>query len=161
MITRRFALLAGAAATALAAAGPVLAGGVGVTLNADESGLMLKGYDPVAYFTEDAAVKGSDAFSAQHEGVTYHFASAGNRDAFLAEPAKYAPAFGGYCAMGTAMGLKLDTDPELFRVVEGTLYLNVAKPAQDRWLEDVPGNIAKANAKWQEIQDIPASELQP
>ena len=160
-LTRR-ATLALTFAAGLAAAAPLtaLAGsGAPVDKNANADGVMLHGYDPVAYFTRDAAVEGDAAITASHDGVTYQFASVEHRDMFVADPAKYAPAYGGHCAMGAAMGLKLDVNPELFRVVDDTLYLNVHEQAQKRWLSDVPGHITKADANWAEIRDTPAAEL--
>lgn len=125
--------------------------------NVDRDGIGLKGYDPVAYFTEGAPVKGKPAFAATHDGVTYRFASAEHRQQFQAEPAKYLPQYGGYCAMGVAMGKKLPIDAEAFRVVDGKLYLNVNKSVQRDWLKDVPGNIAKADAAWPALKSTPAS----
>jgi len=161
MITRRNTILAATAALGLALAGAASAGpGKGHALNADENGVMLQGYDPVAYIQEESAVKGSDDIIAQHQGVTYHFASSENRDTFEANPAAYVPAYGGYCAMGTAMGLKLDVKPELFRVVDDRLYLNTAEGAQKKWLSDTSAHIRKADEKWAEIRDIPADQLE-
>jgi YHS domain-containing protein len=93
-------------------------------------------------------VKGSAAFSATHDGATYHFASAANRDAFLAEPARFAPAYGGFCAMGAALGKKLDIDPTQFKVVDGRLYLNVNADVFKRWAQDIPTNIGNADQNW-------------
>jgi YHS domain-containing protein len=135
------------------------AGSENHALNADENGVMLHGYDPVAYFTQDDAVKGDPAITAEHDGVTYHFSSHETRDMFEAEPAKYVPAFGGFCAMGTAMGVKIDTNPELFRVVDNRLFLNVAEAPQQKWLSDVAGHIEQADEKWTEIRDLPAADL--
>jgi len=159
-MTRRTALTLAAAGLIAAGSSPVLAGSANHALNANENGVMLHGYDPVAYFTQDAAVEGDASISAEHEGVTYHFSSNETRDMFMAEPAKYVPAYGGYCAMGTAMGMKLDTNPELFRVVDDKLYLNVAEGPQKKWLSDIPTHIARANETWPEIRNIPAAELQ-
>lgn len=108
-------------------------------VNVDTAGIALQGYDPVAYFTDGKPTKGQPEYSAQHAGATYHFASAAHRDAFLQEPAKYAPAFGGFCAMGVVMEKKLDGDPSLWRIVDGKLYLNVNEAASKRWQEDIPG----------------------
>lgn len=72
--------------------------------NVDSSGLALKGYDPVAYFSEKKPVQGKPEFTTQHEGATYRFASAANRDAFAAAPAKYSPQYGGYCAASRCAG---------------------------------------------------------
>lgn len=162
MMNRRQTLFATVAAMGMGMgmAVPAMAGpDTSAALNTDENGVMLKGHDPVAYFTEGAPVKGSAEFTATHEGATYHFASVENRDMFTAEPAKFAPAFGGYCAMGAAMGMKLDTKPELFEIVDGTLYVNSAEGAHKRWLTDTSGFIEKANANWAEIREVPAEKL--
>lgn len=130
-----------------------------VALNVDQNGVMLKGYDPVAYFTDGKALKGSEQFSAEYEGARYNFASAAHKDLFLKDPAKYMPAYGGFCAMGAVFDKKLDGDPTLWRIVDGRLYVNVNADAAKKWVEDVPGNIAKANIAWPKIKDVPAKEL--
>lgn len=127
-------------------------------VNVDASGLALKGHDPVAYFSVAKPTPGLAQFSAQHQGATYRFASAANRDAFVADPAKYAPAYGGFCAMGVALEKKLDVDPQAWRVVDGRLYLNVNKDVQKRWLDDVPGNLTTAEKNWPHLKDrVPKS----
>jgi YHS domain-containing protein len=128
-------------------------------VNVDAGGVAIRGYDPVAYFTLGKPAVGDKQYSATFGGARYLFTSAANRDKFLADPARYSPVFGGFCAMGVALGKKLDGDPTLWRVVDGKLYLNVAKPAQTRWLEDIPGNLAKANATWPNIQDKAPTDL--
>lgn len=125
----------------------------GSAVNVDTAGLALRGYDPVAYFTEGAPVRGNPALSATHDGATYHFASAAHRDTFLAAPALYAPQYGGYCAFGTAKGGKFDGDPNLWRVVDGKLYVNVNPDAQRLWEADVPGFIEQADATWPDIKN--------
>lgn len=115
-------------------------------------GVALHGYDAVAYQTEQRPVQGSAAYTAIHEGVTYRFASAANRDRFAAAPATYAPAYGGYCAFGVAAGGKYDIDPAAFSVVNGTLYLNKNRSVQRTWREDVPGNIKKADRNWPTVR---------
>ena len=128
------------------------------SVNVDANGLALKGHDPVAYFNASAPTLGKPQFTAEYQGATYRFASASNRDAFVASPARYAPAFGGFCAMGIALEKKLDVDPQAWRVVDGTLYLNVNKDVQKRWLDDVPGNLAAARKNWPRLKDrIPKS----
>lgn len=128
-------------------------------INVDAAGVAIHGYDPVAYFTVGKPTPGNAQFTAKHDGATYRFATAANRDAFLKEPAKYAPAFGGFCAMGAVLEKKLDGDPKLWRIVDGKLYLNVGEPAQKRWLEDVPGNIKKAETNWPRIKDKAPKDL--
>lgn len=121
-------------------------------LNVDTQGVAVKGHDVVAYFTDGAPVAGKAEFAAQHDGATYHFATAAHRDAFKANPARYVPQFGGFCAMGVALEKKLDGDPTAWRIVDDKLYLNVNKGVQQKWLEDVPGNLKKANANWPQIK---------
>lgn len=117
------------------------------TVNEDH-GVAIKGYDPVAYFTDNRPVKGSKAHRFAYQGVTYEFASAAHRKAFAADPEKYAPQFGGFCAYGTAVGHKADIDPAAFSIVEGRLYLNYSMKVRDIWKQDKPGYIHKADAAW-------------
>jgi YHS domain-containing protein len=128
-------------------------GAAPIDQNADANDVALHGRDPVAYFKAGTAMRGKSDITAVHDGVIYRFASATNRDAFRQDPARYVPQFGGFCAMGTAMGLKLDVDPQAWRVVDDKLYLNLNKDVQKKWLSDVPGNLSQANAKWPEIKD--------
>lgn len=113
-----------------------------------DGGVAIKGHDPVAYFTQNAAVAGDAAFTASHDGATYRFASAANRDAFAANPGKYAPQYGGYCAYAVANGYTAPIDPEAFTIVDDKLYLNFSKGVRRRWERDIPGNISKADANW-------------
>ena len=128
-------------------------------LNVDAKGVALKGHDPVAYFTAGAPTPGRPEFTATHDGASYHFASAANRDAFKANPAKYAPQYGGFCAMGVALDKKLDGDPTAWRVVDNRLYLNVNKDVQKKWLEDVPAHLKKAEATWPQIRSKAPKDL--
>lgn len=112
----------------------------------------------MSYF-KGQPVEGDKRFAATHDGATYYFANAENLKAFQANPAKYAPQFGGYCAMGAALGKKLDVDPSQYKVVDGKLYLNVNADVFKKWSEDVPGNIVKANANWPAIKDKAANSL--
>ena len=121
-------------------------------LNVDAKGVAVQGYDVVAYQTVGAPTKGNASFMAKHEGATYHFSSAAHRDLFTANPAKYAPSFGGFCAMGVALEKKLDGDPTAWKVVDGQLHLNVNKDVQKKWMEDVPGNVKKAVMTWPSIK---------
>jgi hypothetical protein len=113
--------------------------------------LAVDGYDPVAYFTEGKPVEGKKEFSTDWNGAKWRFASAANRDLFVAEPAKYAPQYGGYCAWAVANNYTADTDPEAWAVVDGKLYLNYDKKVQEKWRQDVPGNIAKADQNWPKL----------
>lgn len=112
----------------------------------------VSGHDPVAYFTKSAPTLGDPALTYVYHGATYRFATAANRDAFIANPAKYAPQFGGYCAWAASQGRLSGPDPKIWRIVDGKLYLNCSKDAETKWLADVPGNIAKAVEFW-ELQD--------
>lgn len=133
-------LFAGWMLTALAwAAGPV---------NTDQNGVALKGHDPVAYFTENRPVKGQAEWTATVGGVTYLFASAQNRASFLAEPQRYQPQYGGYCAYGVAQGYKPDIDPIAFQVMDGKLFLNLSPAVLRRWQLDIPGHIRSADENW-------------
>ena len=117
-----------------------------------EDGLAIRGYDPVAYFDEGAPVEGSAEFETEHDGTTYRFSSAENLAAFEADPERYAPQYGGYCAYAVAFGSKAPTDPEAWKVVDGKLYMNLSKRIQSRWEEDIPGFIEKADANWPELR---------
>ena len=83
-----------------------------------------------------------------------------NKEKFLADPAKFVPAYGGYCAFGTAMGFKFDGDPEQWRIVDGELFLNISADIQERWLTDIPGYVAQADENWPEIANVPPADLQ-
>ncbi len=111
-------------------------------------GVAVDGSDVVAYFTEGAPVEGSPEFSHDWNGVTWHFASAANRDTFAADPAKYAPQYGGYCAWAVSEGYTASTTPEAWKIVDGKLYLNYSRRIQRRWEKDIPARIAAADANW-------------
>ncbi len=135
-------------------------GAAPIDQNADANDVALHGYDPVAYFKTGAPTLGKADITIVRDGVIYRFASAANRDAFQQEPARYIPQYGGFCAMGTAMGLKLDVDPQAWRIVNNKLYLNLNKDVQKKWLSDVPGHISQTNRKWTEIKDKDPKSLQ-
>ena len=113
----------------------------------------IKGYDPVAYFKAGKAVKGDKENSFQWRGANWHFASRENRDAFAASPEQYAPQYGGYCAWAMASGRKAHTDPEVWKIVNGKLYLNCSREAFRKWEADIPGNILKADEYWRKLAD--------
>ena len=114
----------------------------------EESGIAISGADPVAYFTESAYVPGSDEFTQEWQGVTWKFASAENRDAFVADPDAYAPQYGGFCAYAVSQGYTAKIEPDAWRIVDGKLYLNFDQKIQKRWEKDIPGHIASANQNW-------------
>jgi YHS domain-containing protein len=115
------------------------------------NGVAIQGYDVVAYFTDNRAVPGQAQFSHTWSGVRWQFASASHRDAFAADPERYAPAFGGYCAYGVSRGYAVDIDPEAFAVADETLYLNYSKRVQVTWNQDRAGYIEKARALWPRV----------
>lgn len=113
-----------------------------------DRGLAIRGHDAVAYFTAGRPVRGSAAFAHDWNGATWRFASAANRDRFAAEPARYAPAFGGFCAYAVSEGYTAPTDPNAWRIVDGRLFLNYDRGVQRRWEQDIPGRIARGDANW-------------
>lgn len=112
----------------------------------------LDGYDPVAYFTDGKPVKGTAALTADYKGEKYQFATAQNRDAFVAAPEKYLPQYGGYCAWAVAQNQLAPGDPKVFKVVDGKLYLNVNRDVANRWEKDIPGFIRAADANWPKLK---------
>ena len=119
----------------------------------------MSGYDPVSYFTEGKPQRGSGYHVADYKGVTYAFASEDHKDMFEANPQKYAPAYGGWCAYGVAVGKKFVTDPEVWKIVKGKLYLNLDRDIQSKWNKDIPGYIKTADKNWMEIRDKAPSDL--
>lgn len=159
----RFALTLAAAATALTFATQAFAGDQYV----DETGFAASGYDVVAYFdlaqnplgqTQTAAVPGKAAITAEYNGATFAFSSDANRAAFVADPAQYAPQYDGHCAYGVAKGGKVPGNPNLWRIVDGKLYLNITKNVVGFWEEDIPGNINLAETNWVSIEPTPGSD---
>lgn len=130
----------------------------GVDTGTDTNDVILAGHDAVAYFTEGRPVPGSAEYTATYQGAIYRFASAENRDRFRADPAKYAPVYGGYCALGTSFGKKFQVDGKAFEIVDGKLYVNKNLQVYQTWKKDIPGNIVKADRHWPKIKDhSPAS----
>ncbi|WP_395344658.1 YHS domain-containing (seleno)protein [Ningiella sp. W23] len=128
-------------------------------VNVDESGVAIKGYDPVAYFTVSEPTKGSQQYSAKHNGATYYFASEENQSLFESAPDNYAPQYGGYCAFGVTQEKKYDVDPTAWAVVDGKLYLNLNAGAQRVWDKDRTGNIETGNDIWLDIENKSIAEL--
>ena len=116
-----------------------------------KDGVAVGGTDVVAYFTEAKPVEGSQEFSAEQDGATWLFSSAANRDAFVADPQTYLPAFGGYCAFAVSRGYTAPTIPEAWTIYEDRLYLNANLRARELWLQDIPGNIALGQANWPSV----------
>ena len=113
----------------------------------------VSGYDTVAYHTERKPVKGSKRYQTEYMGAVWRFSSQEHLDAFTAEPEKYAPQYGGYCAYAMAQGETASSDPEAWSMVDGKLYLNYSKKVRTRWLQDTAGYIKAADAKWPKLRD--------
>jgi len=124
-----------------------------------ESTTGVLGYDLVSYHTEGKPVRGDGNNLVVIDDVTYLFANEANKKAFEANPTKYLPAYGGYCAYGASVGKKFVGDPEAWKIVNGTLYLNLDKNIQKIWFEDIPGNIVKADQHWPNIKDKAPADL--
>jgi YHS domain-containing protein len=113
----------------------------------------IKGYDAVAYFQAAKALKGNESFKFQWHGRTWYFLTKENRDMFAAGPEKYAPQYEGYCAWAMTEGRKAQTDPEVWKIVGGKLYLNCSRSAYEKWSRDISGNIEKADKNWLKFID--------
>jgi YHS domain-containing protein len=111
-------------------------------------GFALKGYDAVAYFTTGEPTPGVDEYTHRWKGVTYRFASAENRDRFRADPERYVPQYGGYCAYAMSIDRIADIDPSRWAIVDGKLYLNNNRLSQALWSVDKRGRIASGDRNW-------------
>ncbi len=152
-IDRRAALLLiGAAFAGARAVAPAWAATPGI---ANEDGLAIKGYDPVAYWTEGRPLKGDLLVTYRWGGVEWRFSSSANRDLFIQNPEKFLPQFGGYCSYGMSLGRPLQPDPTQWRIVQDKLYLHNNANALQRWVQDIPGMIAKANDNWPKVKAAP------
>ncbi len=114
-------------------------------------GAAIRGIDPVAYFDLNGPVQGNAAHSFSWKGADWHFSSAENKALFAADPASYAPQYGGYCAYAVSKGGTASTDPTAWTVHENKLYLNYPPTVLDLWRRDIPGNISKANNNWPDV----------
>jgi YHS domain-containing protein len=109
--------------------------------------LAVGGYDVVSYFSGTPA-QGLAAFPATYKGARFLFASEANRSKFLANPAAFAPQYGGYCAWAVSQGYTAPGNPKNYKVVDGKLYLNFNDDIQKRWEKNIPGFIADADKNW-------------
>jgi YHS domain-containing protein len=119
-------------------------------LNLDSHGVILKGYDPVAYFTQKKAVKGTPKYETNYQGATYYFSSAANLATFKRNPSKYAPQYGGFCANGMKDRHADDIDPTVFFIIKGKLYVCASPEAEKEFRSNAPQNIKKADQNWDE-----------
>lgn len=157
---KRFALAAGFALLASTAA---FAGDQYI----DGTGFAVSGYDVVAYWDLDqapvgasqpAAVPGRADITAEYNGATFAFSSEENRDKFNADPAKFVPQYDGHCAYGVAKGGKVPGNPNLWRIIDDKLYLNITKNVVSFWEEDIPGNLELSEGNWVSLDPQAASD---
>jgi len=125
----------------------------GQALNLDKNGVAIQGHDPVAFFTEKKPVKGKPALSSKSGGGTYHFSSEANKKAFDAEPTKYIPQFGGFCAYGVSKGDKVKIEVDAFQIVDGRLLLQYDKKVRETFNKDQKALLKKADANWPTVKD--------
>jgi len=127
--------------------------------NIKNSVVGIGGYDPVSYHLAKRPQRGTGNFAVMHAGVNYLFASEKNMNLFKENPEKYLPAYGGYCAFGVAVGKKFISDPEVWDIIDGRLYLNLDNRIKGMWVKDISGFIKKADANWQKIKDLKPEKL--
>lgn len=120
--------------------------------NTDLDGVVIHGYDLVAYFEEERPVEGSPEYEFEYDGVTVRFASERNRETFAADPEAYLPEFGGYCSLGVGNGYKDGMHPEAFDILDGNLYFNLTPSIHDGWLRNYEERIETAEENWPEIK---------
>lgn len=116
-------------------------------------GAAIHGYDAVAYFTDSKPVKGDKKFSLSWNNATWYFASQQHLDLFKANPVKYAPQYGGYCAYGLSENHKASTKPEAWSIINGKLYLNYNLDVKADWQKNTTERINKADIYWPAIKD--------
>jgi len=151
-ITKLFstiALSAALLATQAFAGSPMI--NSGASTEGGGEGLAISGYDAVAYFTESMPVEGNAEFSLEHEGAMWQFASMENLEMFKADPASYAPQYGGYCAYAIAKGKTKSIDPAAWKIIDNKLYLNHTMDVQKKWLKDTDAGIAEADSMWPSV----------
>lgn len=120
-------------------------------LNLNKAGLALQGYDPVAFFTDNRAIKGKPEFKSIRANATYQFASREHKELFDKDPAKYDPAFGGYCAYGVSRNKLVEIDVDASQIVDGLLLLQYSKGVRNDFNKNTKGNLAKAENNWPQI----------
>ena len=131
----------------------------GVDTETDENGVILAGHDAVAYFTQGKPVLGNANFTAVHNDAIYRFSSEENRDIFVSNPDKYAPAYGGFCAYGATFGKKFEINGKAFEIVDGVLYVNKDENVYKAWAKSIPTHIDEADQEWPKIKDVSADAL--
>lgn len=154
-------LKTGAAALAIAVTLASNAFAAGYDVNVTSTDLALRGVDPVSYFTDGEPLEGLVDITSEHNGAVYRFVSEESKAMFEANPEKFAPQYGGYCAFGLANGYKFDGDPDLWAIVDDKLYLNLSPAVQERWSSDTTGFINMAEDLWDGVKDVAPGELNP
>jgi YHS domain-containing protein len=129
----------------------------GTTLN--NTGVALRGVDAVALATGLKVQEGQATYTYEHDGVAYYFASKKTMAAFAADPDKYKPQYGGFCAFGVAIGKKLDANPRFADIVDGKLYVFLNRAAFRKYQEDKAGTLAKAERKWPAMHHVAVREV--
>ncbi|QHQ34130.1 YHS domain-containing (seleno)protein [Algicella marina] len=120
----------------------------------DSQGRGLRGYDPVAYFKEEEAIPGLPSIQTEHDGAIWQFEFDGNQTAFEAEPEKFLPQYGGFCAEGISRGFKRVSDPTVWVMVNDKLYVHYSIEAQNRWAEGIRENIRQGDKNWPELREL-------
>ena len=121
-------------------------------INAGSDGVAIKGYDTVAYFTENQPMKGKPEFKYSWRDVEWYFASAQHRALFAADPERYAPQFGGFCANGMSKGKVIAANTEIWAIVDKKLYIKFSEKARNQWNQDRTKKIKKGNENWADLQ---------
>ncbi|MEQ1676753.1 MAG: YHS domain-containing (seleno)protein [Chitinophagaceae bacterium] len=127
--------------------------------NVDENGVILDGYDPVAFFTDNKPVKGEEQFRFTYDEAVYHFASKEHLDRFKANPEKYKPQFGGWCAYAVSLGRVAPINVNTFSIVDGRLFIQHNQRAVNGWNKDVPGNIILADKYWPQVSGKKGAQI--
>ena len=120
-------------------------------INHGRAGIAIRGYDPVAYFTDSKPVKGDPKFSYTWRGAAWQFASPEHRELFAQHPDRYVPQYGGYCAYGVSEGHTVDIDPVAWKIIDGRLYLNYSTSVQQLFLKDPQARIQRADENWPKL----------
>jgi YHS domain-containing protein len=127
---------------------PVFKATNGFLVNLDDKGVIIEGYDPVAYFTDNKPVKGTEQFKAEYEGANYWFASADHAELFKKEPKKYVPQYGAFCGYAVSIGKLRPVDPTIYQIEDGRLILQHTQEAYRLFNKDLKGSTAKADKNW-------------
>ncbi len=121
-------------------------------VNTTAENIAIKGYDTVAYFADNGAVKGNPQYEFVWNGAKWLFSSKDNLEKFKSNPEQYAPQFGGYCSWAVSHGYTADGDPEAWKVVDGKLYLNYNQKVKEKWEAEQPKLIEDGKKNWQEFK---------